>query len=97
MIGKPGSPNRRESQGDGVSIVVRGWESQPHGEGRQVDRMTAPRGTRDANCRNDAGHHRRSRQACESCHHAIHAGKLTRERAKIDEVGSLESRILGNG
>jgi len=57
MIGKPGSPTRRESHGDGVSIVVRGWESQPHGEGRQVDLMTARRGTRDAKCRNDAGHH----------------------------------------
>ena len=31
-----GSPPGRESSGDGVSIVVRGGESPPHGEGRQV-------------------------------------------------------------
>lgn len=31
-----GSPTGRESYGDGAAIVVRGWESQPHGEGRQV-------------------------------------------------------------
>jgi hypothetical protein len=30
-------------------------------------------------------------------HHAIHAGKPTRDRVKIDKIGSLESRILGNG
>ena len=42
---------------DGGSVVVRGWESQPHGEGRQVDLMTARKGTRDAKCRNDAEHH----------------------------------------
>ena len=40
---------------------------------------------------------RKTLVVCESCHNAIHAGKLTRERTKIDEVGSLESRILGNG
>jgi hypothetical protein len=33
-----GSPNGREPHGDGASVVVRGRESRPHGEGRQVDR-----------------------------------------------------------
>ena len=28
--------HRREPHGDGVSVVVRGRESRPHGEGRQV-------------------------------------------------------------
>ena len=40
---------------------------------------------------------RKTLVVCESCHNAIHAGKPTRERRKIDEIGSLESRILGNG
>src|SRR5215475_2943256 len=31
-----GWPNGREPQGHGVSVVVRGRESRPHGEGRQV-------------------------------------------------------------
>jgi hypothetical protein len=31
-----GSPTGRESYGDGAAVVVRGWENQPHGEGRQV-------------------------------------------------------------
>jgi hypothetical protein len=31
-----GSPTGREPYGDRASIVVRGWESHPHGEGRQV-------------------------------------------------------------
>jgi len=35
-----GSPKSREAHGDRASIVVRGWESQPHGEGRQVNRIT---------------------------------------------------------
>jgi hypothetical protein len=29
-------PPRREAQGDGAAIVLRGRESRPHGEGRQV-------------------------------------------------------------
>ena len=29
-------PTRREAQGDGAAIVLRGRESRPHGEGRQV-------------------------------------------------------------
>src|SRR4051812_9328071 len=33
-----GWPNGREPQGHGVSVVVRGGESPPHGEGRQVGR-----------------------------------------------------------
>ena len=33
-----GSPNRREPHGDGASVIVRGRESRPRGEGRQVDR-----------------------------------------------------------
>lgn len=40
---------------------------------------------------------RKTLVVCTSCHNAIHAGKPTRERMKIDEIGSLESRILGNG
>ena len=31
-----GWPTGREPQGHGVSVVVRGRESRPHGEGRQV-------------------------------------------------------------
>jgi hypothetical protein len=31
-----GSPTGRETYGDGASIVVRGRESRPHGEGKQV-------------------------------------------------------------
>jgi hypothetical protein len=31
-------PPRREAQGDGAAIVLRGRESRPHGEGRQVSR-----------------------------------------------------------
>src|SRR4051812_7842621 len=27
-------PTRREAQGDGAAVVLRGWESRPHGEGR---------------------------------------------------------------
>lgn len=34
-----GSPTGRESYGDGASVVVRGWESHPHGEGRQANLM----------------------------------------------------------
>ena len=41
-------PPRREAQGDGASVVVRGRESRPHGEGRQVFRCRGRRGTRDA-------------------------------------------------
>ena len=33
-----GSPHRREPHGDGASVIVRGRESRPRGEGRQVDR-----------------------------------------------------------
>lgn len=33
-----GWPKGRESQGHGVSVVVRGGESPPHGEGRQAGR-----------------------------------------------------------
>ena len=40
---------------------------------------------------------RKTLVVCEYCHHAIHAGKPTRDRVKIDKIGSLESRILGNG
>lgn len=40
---------------------------------------------------------RKTLVVCKSCHNAIHAGQPTRERMKIDEIGSLESRILGNG
>ena len=29
-------PPRREAQGDGAAVVLRGRESRPHGEGRQV-------------------------------------------------------------
>ena len=43
---------------DGVSVVVRGRESRPHGEGRQaVGRPRRP-GTRDAKRRNGLGNHR---------------------------------------
>jgi len=41
-------PPRREAQGDRASVVVRGRESRPHGEGRQVFRCQGRRGTRDA-------------------------------------------------
>jgi len=41
-------PPRREAQGDGASVVVRGRESRPHGEGRQVFRCRRRQGTRDA-------------------------------------------------
>ena len=34
-----GSPTGREPYGDGAAVVVRGRESQPHGEGRQVNQM----------------------------------------------------------
>jgi hypothetical protein len=34
--GNVGSPTGREPYGDGASVVVRGRESRPHGEGRQV-------------------------------------------------------------
>jgi len=33
-----GLPKGRESYGNGVPVVVRGWESQPHGEGEQITR-----------------------------------------------------------
>ena len=33
-----GWPNGREPHGHGVSVVVRGQESPPHGEGRQAGR-----------------------------------------------------------
>ena len=36
LRGTVGSPKGRESYGDGAFIVVRGRESRPHGEGRQV-------------------------------------------------------------
>jgi hypothetical protein len=42
-------PTGREAQGDGASVLVRGRESRPHGEGRQVLTVTQRRkGTRDA-------------------------------------------------
>jgi len=31
------SPKSREAHGDGVSVVLRDWESQSHGEGIQVE------------------------------------------------------------
>ena len=34
--------------GNGAAIVVRGWESQPHGEGRQVIRLITNGGMRNA-------------------------------------------------
>jgi hypothetical protein len=40
------SPNGREPYGDGVPIVVRVRENRTHGEGGQVDLMTACGGTR---------------------------------------------------
>jgi hypothetical protein len=43
-----GSPTGREPYGDGASVVVRGRESRPHGEGRQVSLRPRKRGTRDA-------------------------------------------------
>jgi hypothetical protein len=44
-----GSPKGREPYGDGAAIVVRGWESRPHSEGRQVP---GPEGAaRYAKCR----------------------------------------------
>lgn len=49
-------PNRREPQGNGVSVVVRGRESRPQGEGRQVRRMSGHGGTRDAERRHRSGH-----------------------------------------
>jgi len=32
-----GSPNSREAHGDGVLVVVSGWESQLQGKGDQVE------------------------------------------------------------
>jgi hypothetical protein len=43
-----GSPTGREPYGDGVPVVVRVRESRTHGEGGQVDLMTARGGTRHA-------------------------------------------------
>jgi hypothetical protein len=43
-----GSPNSREAQGDGASVVVRGRESRPHGEGRQASQMAGQRRMRNA-------------------------------------------------
>src|SRR5262249_35949815 len=37
--------------GDGAVVVLRGRESRPHGEGRQVDRGMGEQGTRDADGR----------------------------------------------
>ena len=38
--GSSGSPSGREPHGDRASLVVRGRESRPHGEGRQVYPVT---------------------------------------------------------
>jgi hypothetical protein len=43
-----GSPKGCEPYGDGVVVVVRGRESRPHGEGRQVTTMSRLGGARDA-------------------------------------------------
>jgi hypothetical protein len=44
-----GSLTGREPYGDGALVVVRGWESRPHGEGGQVSPdQQLVRGTRDA-------------------------------------------------
>src|SRR6516162_6800676 len=40
-----GWPNGREPYGHGVSVVVRGRESRPHGEGRQVRRHPKGKGS----------------------------------------------------
>src|SRR5215207_11471965 len=49
--GNAGSPSGREAVGDGAVVVLRGRESRPHGEGRQVDRDMGEQGTRDADGR----------------------------------------------
>jgi hypothetical protein len=51
-LGNRGSPTGREAHGDGAAVVVRGRESRPHGEGRQVDRGRGEDGRRDANAPN---------------------------------------------
>lgn len=48
ITGNAGWPTGRESYGHGASVVVRGWESHLHGEGRQVSTILAWGGTRDA-------------------------------------------------
>ena len=53
-----GWPEGREPHGHGVSVVVRGRESRPHGEGRQVVGQPRRRGTRDAKRRSGLGSHK---------------------------------------
>jgi len=48
LFGSAGSPEGREPYGDGASVVVRGRESRPHGEGGQVAQVA--RGLRCARC-----------------------------------------------
>jgi len=43
-----GLPTGREPYGNGASVVVRGRESRPHGEGRQVFKVRNYRGMRNA-------------------------------------------------
>jgi hypothetical protein len=46
-----GLPAGREPHGNGVPVVVRGWESQPHGEGEQRMDTQSLEGARDAQSR----------------------------------------------
>ena len=46
-----GLPTGREPHGNGVPVVVRGWESQPHGEGEQRMDTQSLEGARDAQSR----------------------------------------------
>jgi hypothetical protein len=81
-----GSPTGRESYGDGVSVVVRGRESRPHGEGRQVVRRPKRPGTRDAKRQHDFGsqdtdHWRAAVRSKDSC--PVRRGAVGKVPAKV--------------
>ncbi len=59
-------PPRREAQGDGAAVVLRGRESRLHGEGRQVSAARGQEGRRDAKRHNCSGaSHANGRQTLE--------------------------------
>src|SRR5262245_54353261 len=72
-----GWPNGREPHGHGVSVVVRGGESPPHGEGRQVVGRPRRQGTRDANRRNGLGSHPRTEFTAETTGELLEIERLT--------------------
>src|SRR5215831_13467446 len=96
MIGKPGSPNRRESHGDGASIVVRGWESQPHGEGRQVIRWPGREGMRDAERQHDPRHPRGitgELDAWKTCTSSSGRGGWKRTRSRLAVTAEANGQV----